>query len=219
MAMLLTVVRNTHKAYIRTKGFNFSLSGLTGFDLHGKTVGVIGTGKIGRIFIDICRGFGMNILAYDKYPAHDAGISYVTPEELFRQSDIISLHCPLTDETAHLINRKTIAAMRDGVILINTSRGALVDSEDLIEGIRDRRFFGVGLDVYEEENDNVFENRETDILRSSITARLLSFPNVIITSHQGFLTHEALDAIARTTLDNAMSVQQHDPIEANLVGV
>ena len=140
-------------------------------------------------------------------------------DQLLSASDLISLHCPLTDETYHMINKDTIEKLKPGCILINTSRGALVDSTDLIAGIRSHRFFGVGLDVYEEENDNVFENREDDILESSITSRLLSFPNVVVTSHQGFLTHEALDAIARTTLDNAMSVVDHYPIEANLVKV
>jgi D-lactate dehydrogenase len=188
----------------------------------GKTAGSIGTRKIGAAMCRICRGFGMRVVAYDKFPnaaVADEGVTYLPLDLLLAEADLISLHCPLTDETYHMIDRHTIGRMKQGCILINTSRGALVDSEDLIEGIRDHRFFGVGLDVYEEENDNVFENRETDILRSSITARLLSFPNVIVTSHQGFLTREALDAIARTTLDNAMSVQQHDPIEANLVGV
>jgi D-lactate dehydrogenase len=217
MAMLLTVVRNTHKAYIRTKGFNFSLSGLTGFDLHGKTVGVIGTGKIGRIFIDICRGFGMNILAYDKYPAHDAGISYVTPEELFRQSDIISLHCPLTDETAHLINRKTIAAMRDGVILINTSRGALTDAEAVIEGIKSGKIGAACLDVYEEESDFFFEDLSAEIPQDDTLARLLSMPNVLVTSHQAFLTEEALDNIASTTTNNIVSILKNHNCENELI--
>jgi D-lactate dehydrogenase len=222
MALLLTSVRRIHKAYIRSRDFNFSLAGLTGFDLHGKTVGVVGTGRIGRVFIDICRGFGMKVLAFDKFPNPDVAdgerVRYVAMDELLKESDIISLHCPLTDETYHLINRDTIALIKAGCILVNTSRGALINTEHLIEGIREHRFFGVGLDVYEEEDENVFENREDDILRSSVTARLLSFPNVIVTSHQGFLTHEALDAIARTTLDNAMSVARRAPIESNLVG-
>jgi D-lactate dehydrogenase len=222
MALALAVNRKIHKAYIKVRENNFSLVGLTGMTFRGKVAGIIGTGKIGAAMCRICRGFGMRVVAYDKFPnpdVADEGVTYLSLERLLSEADLISLHCPLTDETYHMINKDTINRLKPGCILINTSRGALVDSEDLIEGIRDHRFFGVGLDVYEEENDNVFENRETDILRSSITARLLSFPNVIVTSHQGFLTHETLDAIARTTLDNAMSVQQHDPIEANLVGV
>ena len=222
MALALAVNRKLHKAYIKVRENNFSLVGLTGMTFRGKTAGVVGTGKIGAAMCRICLGFGMRVVAYDKYPSPavaDEGVTYVSLERLLSEADLISLHCPLTDETYHMIDRHTIARMKPGCILINTSRGALVDSEDLIAGIRDHRFFGVGLDVYEEENDNVFENRETDILRTSITARLLSFPNVIITSHQGFLTREALDAIARTTLDNAASVANHSPIEANLVEV
>ncbi len=222
MALALAVNRKLHKAYIKVRENNFSLVGLTGMTFCGKTAGIIGTGKIGQAMCRICRGFGMKVLAYDKYPNEALtleGVSYVPLEQLLSQSDLISLHCPLTDETYHMINKDTIEKLKPGCILINTSRGALVDSTDLIAGIRSHRFFGVGLDVYEEENDNVFENREDDILESSITSRLLSFPNVIVTSHQGFLTHEALDAIARTTLDNAMSVKDHYPIEANLVKV
>ena len=222
MALALAVNRKLHKAYIKVRENNFSLVGLTGMTFHGKTAGIVGTGKIGQAMCRICRGFGMKVLAYDKYPSETLaaeGVSYVSLEQLLSASDLISLHCPLTDETYHMINKDTIEKLKPGCILINTSRGALVDSTDLIAGIRSHRFFGVGLDVYEEENDNVFENREDDILESSITSRLLSFPNVVVTSHQGFLTHEALDAIARTTLDNAMSVVDHSPIEANLVKV
>ena len=222
MALALAVNRKLHKAYIKVRENNFSLVGLTGMTFHGKTAGIIGTGKIGQAMCRICRGFGMKVLAYDKYPSEALaaeGVSYVPLDQLLSASDLISLHCPLTDETYHMINKDTIEKLKPGCILINTSRGALVDSTDLIAGIRSHRFFGVGLDVYEEENDNVFENREDDILESSITSRLLSFPNVVVTSHQGFLTHEALDAIARTTLDNAMSVVDHYPIEANLVKV
>ncbi len=222
MALALAVNRKIHKAYIKVRENNFSLVGLTGMTFRGKTAGIVGTGKIGAAMCRICLGFGMRVVAYDKYPnpdVSDEGVTYVSLDRLLAKSDLISLHCPLTDETYHMIDRQAISRMKQGCILINTSRGALVDSEDLIAGIRDHRFFGVGLDVYEEENENVFENRETDILRSSITARLLSFPNVIVTSHQGFLTCDALDAIARTTLDNAMSVAQSTPIEANLVGV
>ena len=222
MALALAVNRKLHKAYIKVRENNFSLIGLTGMTFHGKVAGIIGTGKIGAAMCRICRGFGMKVMAYDKYPNEALmaeGVSYAPLDVLLSQADLISLHCPLTDETYHMINKDTIEQLKPGCILINTSRGALVDSADLIAGIRSHRFFGVGLDVYEEENDNVFENREDDILESSITSRLLSFPNVVVTSHQGFLTREALDAIARTTLDNAMSVENHCPIEANLVKV
>ncbi len=220
MALALAVNRHIHKAYIKVRENNFSLVGLTGTTFHGKTAGIIGTGKIGQAMCRICRGFGMRVIAYDKYPSQALaaeGVVYRKLDELLRESDLISLHCPLTDDTYHMIREETIRQIKPGCILVNTSRGALIDSQDLIAGIRDHRFFGVGLDVYEEEGDNVFENREDDILESSITARLLSFPNVIVTSHQGFLTGEALQAIARTTLDNAMSVVDHYPLEVNLV--
>ena len=163
-----------------------------------------GTGKIGAAMAKICHGFGMNVLAYDVYHNPELDFAkYVSLDELLQRSDLISLHCPLTDETYHLVNRETIGKMKDGVILVNTSRGGLVRTEDLIEGIRARKFFGVGLDVYEEETKNVFEDRSDEILEHSTTARLLSFPNVMITSHQGFFTQEALAAISRTTLENA----------------
>lgn len=202
MALLLTSVRRIHKAYIRTRDFNFSLNGLTGFDLHGKTMGVIGTGKIGRILIDICRGFGMNIIAYDKFPAADSDINYVELGELFEKSDIISLHCPLTDENRHMINRETIGMMKKGVVIINTSRGALIDSEALIEGIKDRKVGAACLDVYEEESNVFFHDYSGHIVDDDTLARLISMPNVIVSSHQAFLTREALKNIADTTLSN-----------------
>ena len=202
MAMLLTSVRRTHKAYIRTKDFNFSLGGLIGFDLHGKTVGVVGTGKIGRVFIDICRGFGMRVLAYDKYPAADLGVPYVSLDELWRESDVISLHCPLTDETYHMIDHDSIAQMKKGVIVINTSRGALIDAEALLGGIKARKIGGACLDVYEEESEFFFEDFSGHIVEDDILARLISMPNVLVTSHQAFLTEEALDNIAATTVGN-----------------
>lgn len=202
MAMLLTAVRNTHKAYIRTKSFNFSLTGLTGFDLHGKTVGVIGTGKIGRVFIDLCRGFGMKVIAYDKYPVTDADIHYVTPETLFAQSDVISLHCPLTDETHHMIDSQTIGMMKEGVVLVNTSRGALIDAEALVDAIKAGRIGTACLDVYEEESDFFFEDFSEHVVMDDTLARLISMPNVLVTSHQAFLTAEALDNIAETTTEN-----------------
>ena len=210
MALLLTSVRRIHKAYNRTREFNFSLSGLTGFDLHGKTVGVIGTGRIGRIFIDICRGFGMNVIAYDAYPAPDSGIDYVTLEELFHRSDIISLHCPLNDSTRHMIDRKAIDSMKKGVIIVNTSRGALINAEALLDGIRARKVGAACLDVYEEEADIFFEDRSGHILNDELLSRLISMPNVIVTSHQAFLTEEALNNIADTTVNNILSCFEKD---------
>ncbi|MBR5179338.1 MAG: 2-hydroxyacid dehydrogenase [Lachnospiraceae bacterium] len=202
MALLLTSIRRIHKAYIRTKDFNFSLSGLTGFDLHGKTVGIIGTGKIGRIFIDICRGFGMNVIAYDKFPAEGSGINYVSLDEIWEKSDIISFHCPLTDENRHMVNADSIAKMKKGVALINTSRGALIDTEALVEGIKQRKVGAACLDVYEEESNVFFHDYSNHIVDDDTLARLISMPNVIVTSHQAFLTEEALANIADTTLQN-----------------
>lgn len=202
MALLLTINRRIHKAYNRTREFNFSLSGLAGFDLHGKTVGIIGTGKIGRIFADICKGFGMNILAYDKFPAPNSGLTYVDLPELFAKSDIISLHCPLTDETRHLIDRNAIGQMKKGVKIINTSRGGLIDTEALIEGIKENVVGAACLDVYEEEGDLFYEDNSGQVVQDDVLVRLIGMPNVIVTSHQAFLTEEALDNIAATTVDN-----------------
>ena len=212
IALLLTIVRRIHKAYNRTREFNFSLSGLTGFDFHGKTVGVIGTGKIGRIFIDICRGFGMHVLAYDRFPAKDSGIEYVTLDELFEKSDIISLHCPLTDETRHMIDAAAIGKMKKGVVIVNTSRGGLIDAEALLEGIKARKIGAACLDVYEEEADVFFEDRSGHIMNDDLLARLISMPNVIVTSHQAFLTEEALGNIAETTVNNILSCFNNDGI-------
>ncbi|MCM1046684.1 MAG: 2-hydroxyacid dehydrogenase [Candidatus Gastranaerophilales bacterium] len=205
MALALASNRRLHKAYIKVRENDFSLSGLMGFNFYQKTAGIIGTGKIGAAMCRICQGFGMNVIAYDVCENTDLTpfVRYVSLEEVLAQSDLLSLHCPLTDSTYHMINLNTIRRMKDGVILVNTSRGALVKTEDLIEGIRMHKFAGVGLDVYEEETPNVFEDRSDEILEHSITARLLSFPNVMITSHQGFFTREALNAIAYTTLQNA----------------
>ncbi len=202
MALLLTSVRRIHKAYNRTKDFNFSLNGLTGFDLFGKTVGVVGTGKIGRVFVDICRGFGMKVLAFDPFPAQGIEAEYVNLGELFEKSDIISLHCPLTSENYHMINRQTIKTMKKGVIIVNTSRGQLIDAEALLEGIKEKKIGAACLDVYEEESDIFFEDKSGHIMQDDILARLLSMPNVLITSHQAFLTKEALDNIAKTTFEN-----------------
>lgn len=210
IALLLTSVRRIHKAYNRTRDFNFSLNGLTGFDFHGKTVGVVGTGKIGRIFIDICRGFGMHVIAYDLFPAEGSGIAYVSLDELLRRSDIISLHCPLTDETRHMIDAAAIEKMKKGVVLVNTSRGALVDAEALLEGIKARKVGAACLDVYEEEGDVFFEDRSGHILNDDLLSRLISMPNVIVTSHQAFLTEEALNNIAETTVGNILSCFEKD---------
>ncbi len=212
MALALTANRHTHKAYIKCRENDFSLNGLTGVNLFGKTAGIIGTGKIGLAMARICRGFGMRVIGYDLYPQEGNGIDYVSLDELLRESDLISLHCPLTEQTYHLIRTETINQMKDGVILVNTSRGGLVCTRDLIEGIRKGKFFAVGLDVYEEENDKVFEDMSDLILQSSTMARLLSFPNVTVTSHQGFLTVEALEAISRTTLDNARAFLEGKPL-------
>ena len=210
IALLLTSVRRIHKAYNRTREFNFSLNGLTGFDFHGKTVGVVGTGKIGRIFIDICRGFGMRVIAYDLFPAKDSGIDYVSLDELLERSDIISLHCPLTDGTRHMINAGAIEKMKKGVVIVNTSRGGLIDAEALLEGIKARKIGAACLDVYEEEADVFFEDRSGHILNDDLLSRLISMPNVIVTSHQAFLTEEALSNIAETTVNNILSCFEKD---------
>ena len=211
-ALLLTSIRRIHKAYNRTRDYNFSLNGLTGFDLHGKTVGVVGTGRIGRIFIDICRGFGMKVIAYDKFPAPDSGIDYVGLDELFEKSDIISLHCPLTEESRHMIDAAAIEKMKKGVVIVNTSRGALIDAEALLEGIKARKVGAACLDVYEEEADVFFEDRSGHILNDELLSRLISMPNVIVTSHQAFLTEEALNNIAETTVNNILSYFENDGI-------
>lgn len=209
MALALGVTRRLHKAYVKVRENDFSLGGLMGFNFYQKTAGIVGTGKIGAAMARICRGFGMKVIAYDVYKNPDLDfVEYVSLDELLQTSDLISLHCPLMDNTYHLINKETIVKMKDGVVLVNTSRGGLVKTADLIEGIRARKFFGVGLDVYEEETKNVFEDRSDEILEHSTTARLLSFPNVMITSHQGFFTEEALAAISQTTLDNAVAFEK-----------
>ncbi|MBQ3080201.1 MAG: 2-hydroxyacid dehydrogenase [Clostridia bacterium] len=208
-ALLLTSIRRIHKAYNRTRDFNFSLNNLTGFDLYGKTVGIIGTGRIGRVFTDICRGFGMKVLAYDKFHAqgYDNGdtVRYVTLDELFEGSDVISLHCPLTEETYHIIDEKSLEKCKKGVVILNTSRGALVDAEALLSGIKSRKVGAACLDVYEEESEWFFEDFSGHILSDDTLARLISMPNVIVTSHQAFLTEEALNNIAETT---AMNITQ-----------
>ncbi len=217
MALLLTINRRTHKAYLRTRNFDFSLNGFAGFDLHGKTVGLIGTGKIGRIFGDICRGFGMKILAYDKFPNPNAGLEYVELEELFAKSDVISLHCPLTEETHHIINADSIASMKKGVTIINTSRGGLVDTQALINGIKARHIGAACLDVYEEEGDFFYEDFSGHIVGDDKLVRLIAMPNVIVTSHQAFLTEEALSNIAETTVSNLLGFQSGNVTPGNEV--
>lgn len=202
MALLLTIVRNTHKAYVRTKSFNFSLTGLLGFDLYGKTIGIIGTGKIGSIFAQICKGFGMKVLAYDKYPNESLDLEYTTLDNLFANSDIISLHCPLTEESYHLIDKASISTMKDGVVIVNTSRGALINAEALLEGIKSKKIGGACLDVYEEESELFFEDNSNLIVNDDVLALLMTMPNVIVSSHQAFFTKEALSNIASTTIEN-----------------
>ena len=212
IALLLSVNRKTHRAYTRIRENNFSINGLLGFDLHDKTVGVIGTGKIGRVFIDICKGFGMKVLAYDKYPAQDSDIEYVDLAELYKRSDVISLHCPLNRETHHMINQESIKAMKDHVVILNTSRGGLIDTDALIEGLKSGKVAGAGLDVYEEESHYFFEDYSNDIMTDDALARLLTFPNVLLTSHQGFFTEEALQNIAQTTLSNIKAFESGEEL-------
>ncbi len=207
MGLIITVNRQIHRAYVRTRDFNFNINGLMGMDLVGKTVGVIGTGKIGQIMIDILKGFKMNILAYDPYPNSNLDVKYVTFDELLKESDVITLHCPLTKETKHIINKQSISIMKEGVILVNTSRGALIDTEDLLEGLSNRKFLGVGLDVYEEEDEYFFEDKSNDFISDDHLIKLTSYNNVVLTSHQAFFTKDAMQAIAEVTLENARAVE------------
>ena len=202
IGMILLLNRKLHRAYIRTRDHNFSLEGLTGYDLHGKTVGIIGTGKIGRSFADICKGFGMKILGFDPYQSDEFCGEYSTLDELLKCSDIISLHCPLTKENRHLINDDTINKMKDGVYIINTSRGKLIDTQALITGMKSGKIAASGLDVYEEETTVFFEDYSDEIIHDDTLSTLISMPNVIVTSHQAFLTREALNSIAETTVKN-----------------
>jgi D-lactate dehydrogenase len=205
LALILTLNRKTHKAYNRVREGNFSLERLTGFNLTGKTVGIIGTGKIGTAFSRIMKGIGCEILAYDKYPDEQlakAGMKYVSLEKLLALSDIISLHCPLTPETSYLVNRQTIALMKPGVMLINTSRGGLINTHDVIESLKSRQVGYLGIDVYEQEEKLFFRDRSEEILQDDEIALLMSFPNVLITAHQAFFTREALEQIASITLGN-----------------
>ena len=206
IALLMTSTRKIHKSYIRTRDFNFSLQGLTGFDLYGKTVGVIGTGKIGRVFIDICKGFGMKVIAYDKFPADIPDVEYKPLDKVYREADILSFHCPLTDETLHMFNFGTLGKIKPGVVIINTSRGALIDAEALLEGIKTKKIGAACLDVYEEESGYFYEDLSGSIIDDDTLSRLISMPNVIVTSHQAFLTREALENIATTTVENIKQI-------------
>ena len=217
MGMLLTVNRYTHKAYNRTRDFNMSLNGLMGVDLYHKVAGIIGTGKIGHAMIRICNGFGMQVLAYDPYPNPKLDVEYVSLDEIMSKADVISLHCPLTSETKHIVNSNTIEKMKDGVYLVNTSRGALIDTDALIDGLVAGKFGGVGLDVYEEEEGIFYEDKSNEIMRDENLARLMTFTNVLITSHMGFFTKEATQAIAKVTLENAYALENGLPL-VNKVG-
>lgn len=202
MGLLLTLNRKIHKAYNRTKEYNFNINGLSGMDLYGKTAGVIGTGKIGKIFISICKGFGMKILAYDLYPDTEADYEYTDLDTLFRESDIISLHCPLTEQTKHIVNEESIGKMKSHAILVNTSRGGLCESQALFNALKEKRIGGAALDVYEEEAEWFFEDHSEKGIRDDTLALLTAMPNVLVTSHQAFLTEEALKNIAEVTLQN-----------------
>lgn len=216
LALMLSLNRKIHRAYWRTRDGNFSLNGLMGFDMHGKTVGIIGTGKIAKILIRILKGLGMHILAYDVYPdykfAEEEGITYTTLDELYKNSDIISLHCPLTEQTRYIINDDSIAKMKDGVMIINTGRGQLIHTNALIEGLKEKKISAAGLDVYEEEGGYFYEDKSDKIIDDDVLARLLSFNNVIVTSHQAFFTKEAMHNIAETTLQNIEDFRQNRPL-------
>ncbi|HEY1405855.1 MAG TPA: 2-hydroxyacid dehydrogenase [Spirochaetota bacterium] len=205
-SLMLALNRKTHKAYYRTRDNNFTINGLSGFDMRGKTAGIIGTGRIGKVLIKILKGFDMNVVAFDNYAdeaaAKELGFTYVSIDELYKRSNIISLHCPLTKDTNHMINDSTISMMQDGVMIINTGRGQLIDTKALIQGLKEKKIGSAGLDVYEEEGDYFFEDFSIKGLEDDILARLLTFPNVLITSHQAFFTAEALENISMTTLEN-----------------
>ena len=216
LALMLSLNRKIHRAYWRTRDGNFSLNGLKGFDMHGKTIGIIGTGKIAKILIRMLKGYGMRILANDHYTdmkfAGEEGISYVSLDELYRESDIISLHCPLTDQTKYMIDKDSIDKMKEGVMIINTGRGQLINTNDLIEGLKEKKIAAAGLDVYEEEGEYFYEDKSDKIIDDDVLARLLSFNNVIVTSHQAFFTKEALHNIAETTLQNIEDFRCHRPL-------
>lgn len=216
VGLILAVNRKIHKAYVRTREGNFSINGLMGFDLDGKTAGIIGTGKIGQILIKILKGFEMKVIAYDLYPNQKAAdelvFEYVSLDELYAKSDIISLNCPLTKDTQYMINRRSMLKMKDGVILVNTGRGQLIDSADLVEALKDKKIGAVALDVYEEEENYFFEDKSNQVIEDDILGRLLSFYNVLITSHQAYFTKEAVDAITVTTLNNIRDFVEGKPL-------
>lgn len=212
MGLLLTVNRYIHKAYTRTRDFNMSLNGLMGIDLYHKTAGIVGTGRIGQAMIRICNGFGMDVIAYDPYPNPKLDVDYVELKEIFTRADIISLHCPLNSGTRYIINKNTIALMKEGVYLVNTSRGGLIDTDALIDGLVQGKFGGVGLDVYEEEEGIFYEDKSNEIMQDENLARLMTFPNVLITSHMGFFTKEAMQQIAKETLENAYALEHGLPL-------
>ncbi|MFY9597497.1 MAG: 2-hydroxyacid dehydrogenase [Dysgonamonadaceae bacterium] len=216
LALMLTLNRKIHRAYNRTREGNFALEGLMGFEMIGKTAGIIGTGKIGKIVAQILKSMGINVLAYDLYPdmefAEKNGIRYASLDELYQNSDIISLHCPLTKETEYLINEDSIAKMKEGVMIINTGRGKLINTKDLIDGLKDKKIGSAGLDVYEEESDYFYEDHSDIVIDDDILARLLTFNNVIVTSHQAFFTKEALSEIARITLQNIQDFFDGKPL-------
>ncbi|MEO1053420.1 MAG: 2-hydroxyacid dehydrogenase [Bacteroidota bacterium] len=216
LAMIMTLNRKTHRAYNRVRENNFSLNGLMGFDLNGKSVGVIGTGKIGQIFCKIMQGLNCQVIACDPYPNEElqkSGVEYLTLEELLRKSDIVSLQCPLTKETKHLINKDTIKMMKDGVMLINTSRGGLINTEALIRGLKSRKIGYLGIDVYEQEENLFFNDLSDQIIEDDLIMRLITFPNVLITSHQAFFTENAMNNIANTTVMNIKQFIKGDELE------
>ncbi|HEX6429415.1 MAG TPA: 2-hydroxyacid dehydrogenase [Niastella sp.] len=220
VAMILTLNRKTHKAYNRIREGNFSLEKLTGFDLYGKTVGVIGTGKIGQVFCDIMKGFGCRVLAFDLIANKELeakGIEYLPLIRLLPQCDIISLHCPLTDQTRHIINSETLGLMKQGVMLINTSRGGLIDTQTAIRALKTGHLRYLGIDVYEQEEKLFFHNLSEEVIEDDVIMRLMSFPNVLITSHQGFFTDEALTQIAQTTLQNIDDFEDGKPLANKVV--
>lgn len=222
VAMMLTLNRKLHRAYNRVREGNFKLDGLLGFDMHGKTVGLIGTGRIGTVLANILKGFGCRILAYDPSPNimyEEHGVHYVELSELLHQSDIISLHCPLTPKTHHLINEDAIERMKPGVMLINTSRGGVIDTRAIIWGLKSGKIGSLGLDVYEEEADIFFEDLSEQTMQDDVFARLLTFPNVLVTGHQAFFTREALENIAYTTLGNIHEVDQGQECINEIVSV
>lgn len=207
VALLLTLTRKIPQAYLRTRSGNFTLDGLTGRNLHGLTAGILGTGKIGKVMAEILAGFGMNIVLYDAYPdrswAASKGFTYLSLIDFFKQSDVISLHCPLTNSTKHIINENSLKLIKHDAVIINTGRGALIDTHSLVKALKKSKIGGAALDVYEEESNYFFNDWSADVIRDDVLARLLTFPNVIITSHQAFLTSNALNSIAEVTLMNA----------------